>query len=305
MKLRVTSLVCGLALACALTGAQETSVDIMREGVPSTFVESESPWVPRDPRVEPFLRVAFTPELDTRVPLDLEFMGADGMRGPLRDRLLPDKPVVLAIVYYRCPTMCNLVINDMVRALAETEFVPGEDLTVLAVSFDPTETHVTARGKQVGSMEMFGDDTRPHGWNFMVGNKPEIEALTQAVNFGYRYDPVDNQYAHGSGLLILTPDGRISRFLPGVFYPRRDLRLALVEASEGRIGNLSDRIALLCYAYDPETGKYGFLIHRVILVACLVTIAAVAWMIFGLLRLERKHRDEGGVAQPDPKPSAS
>jgi len=118
------------------------------------------------------------------------------------------------------------------------------------------------------------------------------------VNFGFKYDPVDNQYAHGSGLLVLTPDGRISRFLPGVMFPLLDTRLALVEAGEGKIGTLSDRIALLCYDYNPETGKYGLLINRVIIVACFITIAAVAWLIIGLLRLEKKQSEP---QDPDPK----
>ncbi|MGA0332890.1 MAG: SCO family protein [Kiritimatiellia bacterium] len=255
-----------------------------------TAQEVESPYVPRDPRTEPFLNVTFSPELDTPVPLDLVFMGDDGMRTTLRERLIPGKPTILAIVYYRCPTMCNLVLNGVVQTMKELNFVPGEDFTLMAVSFDAQETHVTAAEKKLNYMNDYGSSADGKGWHFMVGNEPEIRQLTEAVNFGFKYDAMDDQYSHGSGLLILTPDGRISRFLPGMFYPVMDTRLALVEASEGKIGSLSDKLALLCYSYDPETGKYGLLINRIIMVACLVTVAAVAWMIFSLIRLEKKRK---------------
>jgi protein SCO1/2 len=248
----------------------------------------DSPFIPTDPRTAPFLDVSFRPELDTDMPLDLEFMGDDGIRSSLRERLIPDKPTIIALVYYRCPTMCNLVLNGMVQTLKEISFVPGEDFTIMAISFDAEETHVTASGKKRSYMTDYGVEDEGKGWHFMVGDEPEIKKLTDAVNFGFKYDPMDDQYAHGSGLLILTPGGKISRFLPGMSFPVLDTRLALVEASEGKIGTLSDKLALLCYNYDPETGKYGLLIHRIILVACLLTIAAVAWMIFSLIRMDKK-----------------
>jgi protein SCO1 len=255
--------------------------------------------VPKDPRTEPFLSVSFKPELDAQVPLDLEFMGDDGMRTTLRERLVPGKPTIMAIVYYRCPTMCNLVLNGLVETLKEIPaYQSGKDYTVLAVSFDEQETHVTAAAKKLTYLTDFGNP-ETEGWHFMVGDAAEIKTLTDAVNFGFKYDAMDDQYSHGSGLLMLTPEGHISRFLPGMIYPVMDTRLALVEASEGKIGTLSDKLALLCYDYDPVTGKYGLLIHRIILIACLVTVAAVAWMIFSLIRLEKKR-----VVPPAPEPTS-
>jgi len=251
----------------------------------------ENPYVPRDPRTAPFLDVSFSPELETQVPLDLEFMSDSGMRMPLREMIVQGKPTILAIVYYRCPTMCNLVLNGLVSTLKDIDFVPGEDYNVLAVSFDPSETHVTAAEKKSNYLKDFGN-REAEGWTFAVGSEPQIEELTRTVNFGYKYDAMDNQYSHGSGLLILTPEGKISRFLPGLIYPVLDTRLALVEAGEGKIGNLTDKLALLCYSYDPETGKYGLLVTRIILVACLLTIAAVAWMILSLLKIDRKRTRE-------------
>jgi len=261
-------------------------------------VVSESPYVPKDPRVQPFLEISFKPELDVLLPLDLEFLGDDGKRGPLRDRMLPGKPAILALVYYRCPTMCNLMLNGMVEALQEVSYVPGKDFNVLAVSFDARETHVVAQGKLQNALEMYGKTETAEGWHFLVGHSREIEALTASVNFGFKYDAAIDQFAHGSGLLILTPDGKLSRFLPGVLFPRRDLQLALVEAGEGKIGTLTDKLALLCYKYDPVTGKYGLLIHRVMIIACSATVLAMAALIFGLLRQERR----GAPAPADSTP---
>lgn len=254
----------------------------------STPPEIENPWVPRDPRLEPFLRVSYRPELNTPVPLDLVFMGDDGKRTTLRERMIPGKPMVLQIMYYRCPTMCGLALQGMINGFIDINLVPGLDFTVMALSFDHTETHVTAAGKKFSALDAYGSHDHADGWHFMVGNEAEILELTRAVNFGFKFDPADNQFSHGSGLLVLTPDGRISRFLPGVVYPRTDLQLSLVEAGEGRIGSLIDRLALLCFEFNPETGRYGLLIHRIVLVACLITIAAVAWLILGLLRMERR-----------------
>lgn len=262
----------------------------------SIRAQEESPYVPVDPRAEPFLKVAFEPELESQVPLDLEFLGDDGVKTTLRERIMPEKPVILAIIYYRCPSMCNLVLNGMVQTLKEISYTPGEDFTVLAVSFDPEETHVTAAAKKESYVKEYGGSAE--GWHFMVGDEPEIEALTGAVNFGYKYDPADDQYAHGSGLLILTPDGRISRFLPGMMYPPLHTRLALVDAGEGKIGSMADKLASLCYNYDPETGTYGLLVNRLILVACLITVAALAWLIIGLIRLEKK-RDSRTDSKPE------
>ncbi len=275
-------------LSLGVLHAQEASSVPVPDNPPG-WVESsgESPYIPRDPRAEPFLSVEFSPELESVLPLDLEFMADDGARVPLRDRVVDGKPIILALVYYRCPTMCNQVLNSMVKTLKELTLEAGVDYSVMAVSFDHEETHVTARQKKETYLREYGKFDAP-GWTFFVGNEPEITQLTQAAGFGYKYDPKINQYSHGSGLLVLTPDGRISRFLPGLIYFPRDTRLALVEAGEGKIGNLSDKLALLCYSYDPETGKYGLLIHRIILVACLLTVAAVGWMIYSLIGLDRK-----------------
>jgi protein SCO1/2 len=269
----------------------------MGQGDPG-HVATESPYVPKDPRIQPFLEVSFKPELDVQVPLDLEFMGDDGKRAPLRDRMLPGKPAILALVYYRCPTMCNLMLNGMVEALRDVSYLPGKDFSVLAVSFDARETHVVAAGKLENALEMYGKPETAGAWHFLVGQSPQIDKLTASVHFGFKYDSAIDQFAHGSGLLILTPDGKLSRFLPGVLYPRRDLQLALVEAGQGKIGTLTDKLALLCYHYDPKTGKYGLVINRVIQIACFATVAAMAALILGLLRQERRAKAAAAAHTP-------
>lgn len=279
---------------------QAGSAPAQGEAMVPAGAAQENPWVPRDPRAEPFLNVSFRPELDTEIPLDLEFMGDDGKRTTLRERMIPGKPLVLLLMYYRCPTMCGLSLNGMINGFTDIDLVPGEDFTVMALSFDHEETHVTAAAKKFNAMEMYGSHDHAENWHFMVGNGPEILQLTTAVNFGFKFDPVDNQYAHGSGLLVITPGGRLSRFLPGVLFPKTDLQLSLVEAGEGKIGSLTDKLALLCYEYNPETGKYGLLINRIVLVACLLTVAAVAWLILSLLRMEKRRE-----AATSPEPSTS
>ncbi len=291
-----------LLLGLGLTLHAAPPVEEAPTGLTEPMVAQESPYIPRDPRAEPFLKVEFKPQLNTQIPLDLEFMGDDGLRKPLRDRLLPGKPTLLAIVYYRCPTMCNLVLNGMVDSLREIPLRPGEDFGIVAVSFDTSETHVTAHGKKVNALGMYGDSS-PAGWEFLVGDESAVTALTSAARFGFKFDPATNEFSHGTGLLVLTPDGRISRFLPGMDYPINDLRLSLVEAGQGKIGSLTDKLALLCYKYDPVTGRYGLLIHRIILAACSATIASVAWLILGLLRFERRRQHSPGpVTDTPPSP---
>ena len=284
------------ALFCS---AQEIDVSTLDTNV---WAESESRFVPQDPRLKPYLEVSFKPTLDTQLPLDLEFMGDDGKRTTLRERMVPGKPTLFAFVYYRCPTMCNLMLNGMIDALKEIHYSPGKEFSIIALSFDARETHVVAAGKKENALKRFGEGANAEAWHFLVGEERSVAELTRAANFSYKYDPVDDQFAHGSGLLVLTPDGRISRFLPGVLYPNRDLELSLVEAGEGKIGKLSDRLALLCYHYDPETGKYGLVVDRTLKIACFSTVGILALLIGSLLYQE--HRKKNPEVQKGAAPDA-
>lgn len=278
-------------LLTACIGFSASAKNIDDSALSNQVVQSESPYVPKDPRLAPYLEVSFKPELNTQVPLDLEFMGDDGVRSTLRDRMQDGKPAILALMYYRCPTMCNLMLNGMIDSLQEIHYEPGKDFNVIAVSFDHEETHVLAAAKKVNALNRFGE-TDESAWHFMVGKEPEVVELTRTVKFGFKYEPTEDQFAHGSGLLMLTPDGRISRFLPGVLYPKRDLQLSIVEAAEGKVGKISDKLALLCFNYDPETGKYTMMVDRTVKVACFATVGAVALLIGSLLRQERRNNKD-------------
>jgi protein SCO1/2 len=216
----------------------------------------------QNPGVRPALpsalaAVGIDQKLDRQVPLDLTFRDEAGRSVPLSAFFSGKKPVVLALVYYQCPMLCTLILNGVESSLKGVSLNPGQDFEVLSVSFDPKDTPELAASKKQMYLRRYGRPGTANGWHFLTGNEASIKALTDAVGFRYRYDPPTRQFAHASGITVLTPQGRISRYLYGVEYAPRDLRLALVEASENRIGNPVDQILLFCYHYDPATGKYG------------------------------------------------
>lgn len=235
--------------------------------------------------------VRFEQRLNALVPLDLTFRDETGARIQLRD-LVNDKPVLLALVYYECPMLCTLVLNGMTDAMREVAFTPGREYTALTVSFDHEETHVLAAAKKAAYLEEFGRAGAGEGWHFLVGDEAPIAQLADAVGFGFEYIPETGEYAHKSGIILLTPEGRVSRYFPGVEYDPTGLRLGLVEASENRIGGLVDRLFLLCYHYDPATGKYGLLINRVVNTACTITLFVVLGGLAYFFRQERRPREQ-------------
>jgi len=198
--------------------------------------------------------VGIDQRLNEQIPLDLVFRDENGVAAPL-SAYFGRKPVVLALVYYQCPMLCTQVLNGMVSSLRSVSFKAGEEYDVVAVSIDPTETPELALGKQKQYVKRYGRG--PAGWHFLTGAEAQIKTLANAVGFRYSYDPSTKQFAHASAITVVTPQGRLSRYLYGVDYPARDMRLALVEASENRIGTPVDQILLFCYHYDPVTGKYG------------------------------------------------
>ncbi len=198
--------------------------------------------------------VGIDQRLNEQIPLDLVFRDENGVAAPL-SAYFGRKPVVLALVYYQCPMLCTQVLNGMVSSLRSVSFKAGEEYDVVAVSIDPTETPELALGKQKQYVKRYGRG--PAGWHFLTGDEAQIKTLANAVGFRYSYDPSTKQFAHASAIMVVTPQGKLSRYLYGVDYPARDMRLALVEASENRIGTPVDQILLFCYHYDPVTGKYG------------------------------------------------
>lgn len=229
--------------------------------------------------------VGIDQKLNSPVPLDLTFRDESGNAVELR-QFFGQKPVILSLAYYDCPMLCTQVLNGLTRSLKEVPMNVGEQFNVVTISIDPSERPVLASAKHQLYTGMYGRSGAADGWHFLTGDEPEIKQLASAVGFRYAYDPATRQFAHASAIMILTPEGRVSRYFYGIQYPARDMRLGLVEASEGKIGSPVDQILLFCYHYDPVTGKYGLLISRVIQAAAAFTVLLVGILIFLLSRGE-------------------
>jgi protein SCO1/2 len=225
--------------------------------------------------------------LDAQIPLDLPFVDENGRDVRIGD-YFGKRPVVLALVYYECPMLCTLVLNGLTGSLEGINFDAGREFDVVAVSFDPGETPALAAEKKKLYLGRYGRSGAAEGWHFLTGRKDAIDRLTDAVGFHYVYDPAIDQFAHPAAITVLTPAGRVSRYLYGIEYAPRDLRLALVEAASGKIGSLVDQALLYCYHYDPLSGKYGVAIMNVIRLAGALTVLALGGFIVLTLRRERR-----------------
>ena len=247
-------------------------------GNPSTGL----PTALRDVRIEQ--------KLDQQLPLDLVFRDENGQTVKL-GQYFGQKPVVLSFVYYDCPMLCTQVLNAMVTSFRVLPFQIGKDFDVVTVSFDPRETNTLATAKKQVYMKYLPARMRAgaeSGWHFLTGDQASITQLTDAVGFHYRYDEATKQFAHASGIMLTTRQGKLSRYFYGVDYPARDLRLGLIESSENRIGSPVEQLLLYCYHYDPATGRYGVAIMKVMRIAGVATLLAIAAMI--LLLKGRNHK---------------
>lgn len=202
-------------------------------------------------------------------------------------------PVILVPAYYNCRNLCPLALDGLVKSLRALSFVAGEHFTVVAMSIDPRDTPALAATKKASYIERYSRRAAPDGWHFLTGEAPSIQELARAIGFRYAADAGSDQYAHASGILILTPRGRISRYLYGIEYSPRDLRLALVEASSHKIGSLVDQVLLRCYRYDPATGTYGLAIMNAVRLAGLATVLALGSFIVAMVRREPRGRSAG------------
>jgi len=231
--------------------------------------------------------VGFDQRLNEQVPLDLEFRDEAGQPVRLR-RYFHGKPVILVLAYYRCPMLCTQVLNGLVRAMLDLPFNVGKEFSVLTVSFDPRETPDLAAAKKKTYLERYGRPGAEEGWHFLTGEQDSITRLTRAVGFRYQYDAKHDQFAHASGIMVLTPGGKISRYFFDVKFSPRDLRLGLVEASENQIGSLTDQVLLFCFHYDPAEGKYGLAIMNFIRLGGVLTLLAIGTLVAFLWRQERR-----------------
>jgi protein SCO1/2 len=245
--------------------------------------------------------VAFDQRLGARVPFDLAFTAEDGGPVTLRE-IAAGKPTILALVYFSCPMLCTEVLNGLVRSLRAVPLDAGADFRVVCLSIDPREDARLASLKKASYLESYGRDGADEGFRFLVGDEASIRRVADAVGYRYRYDAASDTYAHAAGIVVLTPAGVVSRYVFGVDYPPRDVRLALVDSAGERIGTLADRLLLLCFHYDPATGKYGFAIRRVLQASGAVTVLAIAFAIY---RMSRKGAGRGPSATPASDRSAA
>jgi protein SCO1 len=233
-------------------------------------------------------RVSIEQNLNAQLPLELTFRDETGTVVRLGDYFGKEKPVVIAFVYYGCPSLCTMVLNGMNQSFRTIDFDIGKDYEVVTVSFDHNETPALAAQKKASYIREYGRSGGEQGWHFLTGELPAIQRLTQAAGFTYVWDDATQQFAHGSAIMVATPDGKLSRYFYGLEYAPKDLRLGLIEASENKIGRLADQVILLCYQYDPLTGKYGFAIMRSLQAGGILTLLVLGSYITIKLTRERR-----------------
>ena len=237
----------------------------------------------RPPRLQ---NVGIEQRLNAQVPPDLAFLDETGNPVKLGD-YFGKKPLILNLVYYNCTMLCGEALAGLSSAMRLVKFDVGNEFDVVTVSFDSRETPEMAAAKKIDYVKRYGRPNAAAGWHFLTGKPDSIDALTKAVGFQYQYDAKSNQYAHATAIMVLTPQGRISRYFYGVDFPPKDLRMGLVEASQGKIGNAVDAVLLYCYHYDPQTGKYGAMVANILRLAAAATILLLGGLLFILWRLDR------------------
>jgi protein SCO1/2 len=233
--------------------------------------------------------IAFEQRLDAQIPADLAFRDEAGHTVQLGD-YFSQKPVILTLNYYECPMLCPVVLEGLLRSLRALSFMIGEQFDVVTVSIDPGETAALAATTKARYIRDYGRPKAAAGWHFLTGDEASIQRLTQAVGFRYAYDAGKNQYAHAAGIMVLTPQGRISRYFYGIEFSPRDLRLALVEAAANTIGSPVDQLLLFCYQYDPATGRYSLVVRRALQLAGLATVFSLAGFMVVMFCREHPHR---------------
>ena len=227
--------------------------------------------------------------LDGQIPLDLTFTDEKGRTVAIGD-FLGDRPALLSFVYYECPMLCTQVLNGLTRSLRVLSFDVGKEFDVITVSIDPGETPSLAAAKKEEYVKWYGRASADRGWHFLTGRQDQIERLAQAAGFRYQYDPETDLYLHASGIMVLTPEGKLARYFYGIDYAPKDVRLGLIEASQNKIGSAVDQLLLLCYQYDPSTGKYGLVIMNSVRIAGALTVVTIGAFVVVMLRRERRAR---------------
>jgi len=272
-----------LALVAAPALAQRQPVSVPLPGTPAST------------QLAVLKNVGIDQKLDAPVALGLPFVDEAGHDVTL-GQYFGKRPVVLALVYYQCPMLCTLVLDGLTSAIGTMNLTAGKDFDVVVVSFNPGEPPSLAANSKASIVKRYGRTGTEGGFHFLTGREESIRALADAVGFRYAWDPAINQYAHPAAVTVLTPGGRVSRYLFGVDFAPRDLRLALVEASDGKIGTALDQALLYCYHYDPFSGKYGLALMSVIRLGGVLTCGVLGASIFLALRRERRQANAAAAA---------
>ena len=245
----------------------------------------------------PILReVSFDQNLNAQIPLDTQFYDETGKQVRLKQYFANGKPVVLALVYFQCPMLCSEVLAGLTSSLEALRFDAGKDFQVIAVSFDPKDTPESAAVKKQNYLARYRRPGTDGGWHFLTGDQPSIRMLTDSVGFHYTWDEKNKQFAHVAGIVVLTPDGKISRYFYGVQYSPRDLKLGLIDASSGKIGSFVDQVLLFCYHYDPVVGKYTPLVLKMVRTGGVLTLLVLGSFIGFWVRKEKNSSHAGGNA---------
>ncbi|MBC7898647.1 MAG: SCO family protein [Saprospiraceae bacterium] len=238
-------------------------------------------------------KIGIEQKLGESLPLETEFKDENGQTVKLGQLFNKQKPVILAFVYYECPMLCNEVLNGLTGTLKGISFDAGKDYDVIAISFDTRENEKPglSANKKTSYMERYGRPGTEKGWHFLTGTQESIDAVTKAAGFGYQWDEKSEQFAHAGGIMILTPDGKLSRYLNGIDYAPKDVKFGLMESSQNKVGSATEKLLLYCYHYDPSTGKYGLAILSVLRLISIVMLFGIGVVGLVFWRRNRKISD--------------
>jgi protein SCO1/2 len=240
-------------------------------------------------------QVGIDQKLNAQIPLGLVFRDETGRQVTLND-YFGSKPVILSLAYFECPMLCTMVLNGIVTAVRPLSFDIGKEFDVITVSINPKDTPELAAKKKQSYMRSYGRPGSEKGWHFLTGDEANIKKLADAVGFRYTYDPATGQFAHAGGIMVVTPQGKLARYFYGVEYPTNDIRLGLVEASHNKIGTPVDQVLLLCFHYDPTSGRYGWAVIGLLKIGGALTLLILGGFVFLMLRRDRRRKLEQELA---------
>ncbi len=285
MKLLVARKITMVLLSALLLGGLAVAQDQSNGGAAAGGIAPRSERQDGKPSI--LSKVGIDQRLDQQLPLDLAFTNEAGKPVRLGD-YFGSKPVIVSLVYYQCPMLCNQVLDGLTSALGVLKFDAGKEFNIVTVSIDPTETPAMAAAKKEVFLHRYQRPTAAQGWAFLTGDQANIDQLAKAIGFHYAYDPKIKQFAHASGVVIATPTGRLSQYYYGIDYSPKDLRLGLIEASKNKIGTVVDQLILYCYHYDPATGHYGALAMRIMRLGGVLTVMVLGGFVIAMLRRESR-----------------